>query len=156
MCIRVQNTLARKARNPDHVPVQVGVFIHMDEPMSAAESLPRTLWSRNQSPAGKEFLIFPGIGVRRDDVAEFELLVSAPNIPGLNPKSLRSASLMDAYGLSIETRLSDTNVNLKASLVVSTRVGHCRHRVSLSPSLVSMAHTLYHNRTRRALISSHT
>ena len=53
-------------------------------------------------------LINPGI--IRDGGAELQLLVSVPNIPGLNNKSLRSAFSVKAYVLLTAIRSSDGDV----------------------------------------------
>ena len=51
------------------------------------------------SKVGNNKKIFPA--TRRDGGAEPQSLVSVPNIPGLNPKSLRSVYEMKAYVLFI-------------------------------------------------------
>ena len=57
-----------------------------------------------------------------DDKAELLPLVSVPNIPGLNPKSLRSANALRAYILLIVIRPSDGDVKPSGPLVLSKRV----------------------------------
>ena len=55
-----------------------------------------------------EFLL--GNGIRRDGGAEPQLLVSTPNIPGLNPKSFHSEHVVKIYVLTIVIHPLDGNV----------------------------------------------
>ena len=53
---------------------------------------------------------------RRDSGTEPQLLVSVPNMPGLNTKSLRRAYDVKAYVLLIAIRPSDGDVKLGGPL----------------------------------------
>ena len=62
------------------------------------------------------------LGTMRDDEAEPNSQVSVPTVPGLNPKSLRSAYVMKTYVMPIAIRPSDATLSLSAPSILFDNV----------------------------------